>query len=327
MPIKFRCPCGKVYQVSEEFAGKKIACQSCGKHLRVPGGETAVAAPPAATAKKGKPQASGKKGGAAALQKPAPPPSDEDLDFDFEEPVAPLPKKGVAAPPLVTGKKKRRKAAAEETAPVAGGQKKIALIAGLSLFGLLGLGGLGYVISRAVGASVAANTVEMPQNFVRFKSEHGGFSVEHPEGWTVESGGGTGGVPPWVRFGDSKATVAVKASLSGTAISDIAGAFNQGEEIPDDMTPTAQAHDFQKMKVELDYNDYEETPATTLQVPFGEVRQSEFTAKEGLLSTVKGLRATFITTQFQFNVICKCREQQFESYRPIFEKAINSIDR
>jgi hypothetical protein len=59
MSIRFRCPCGAVFQVADDAAGKKAKCSRCGQYIRVP-------APPAAAGQAAKPAA-------APAPAPAPP--------------------------------------------------------------------------------------------------------------------------------------------------------------------------------------------------------------------------------------------------------------
>ena len=55
MPIRFKCACGKLYQVKDEAAGRLVKCKACGKTVRVPAKKpgapapTPAAAPPAAS--------------------------------------------------------------------------------------------------------------------------------------------------------------------------------------------------------------------------------------------------------------------------------------
>ena len=80
MPIQFPCPrCGKVYQVNDEHAGKRIKCKACETIIPVPGASGPKSAP--ASSKAPRPA-------------PTPPPDlfglDELADGDKGEPVATL---------------------------------------------------------------------------------------------------------------------------------------------------------------------------------------------------------------------------------------------
>ena len=196
---------------------------------------------------------------------------------------------------------------------------------------VLVLGGIGYGVSQmyssdgdggGAGAQAAA-----PVKMVEYRSEHGGFSADYPEGWSEEGGGGTGGVPPYAKFKTGEALFEIRANRRGSAVS--AGVpMDTGEEIPEELEPVAQMHDFQKQKFKADYNDYEETPAKKIEIPFGNARISTFTGDEGLLgSKIKAYRVTLLGHNHQFNVTAKCPEKQWDEYEPMFMKMINSIGR
>ncbi len=44
MPVRIKCPCGKLLNVKDELRGKQIKCPGCGKVLRVPAAAAKVAA-------------------------------------------------------------------------------------------------------------------------------------------------------------------------------------------------------------------------------------------------------------------------------------------
>ena len=41
MPIRFRCKCGKIVKVEEQYAGRRAKCPNCGAQLVVPSASTA----------------------------------------------------------------------------------------------------------------------------------------------------------------------------------------------------------------------------------------------------------------------------------------------
>ncbi len=306
MSIKFRCTCGNVYKVKDSLAGRKTVCKGCGKKLRIPGGTPVPDKTTAAVA--------------------------AGDSFEFSTDLPDRSSAGAAPPPLVAVKRKRRKPAAE-TSPDAGGPsrgKKILLIGGLALFGLLGIGGIGFVVvSSGDGGGASPAEPEAPQQYAAFASAEGHFKSEVPDGWETKQGGGTGGMPPWARFKDGTATISIKASQSGSAISDMAGASQAPgglEEMDDDLTPIARVHEFQKEIIKHSYSDYEEQPGKNIEIPWGEVRISEFTGGEGLLgSKVQGYRVTLTGVQWQFNIICSCPQRDWDHYQPIFEHVIHTV--
>ncbi len=44
MPIRFRCKCGKIVKVDEQYAGREATCPNCGTQLIVPSVSTASGA-------------------------------------------------------------------------------------------------------------------------------------------------------------------------------------------------------------------------------------------------------------------------------------------
>ncbi len=306
MSIKFRCACGKVYKVKDSLAGRKTVCKGCGKKLRIPGGTQVSDGTQAAVA--------------------------AGDSFEFSNDLPDRSPAGAAPPPLVDVKRKRRRPA-EDTSrearePSAG--RKTMLIAGLALFGLLGIGGIAFVVvSSGDGGGTRSAEPEAPPQYAAFASAEGHFKCKFPDGWEMNEGGGTGGQPPWARFKDGTATISIKASQSGSAISDMAGASQAPgglEEMDDDLTPIARVHDFQKEIIKHNYSDYEEQPARNIEIPWGEVRISEFTGSEGLLgSKAQGYRVTLTGVQWQFNMICSCPQRDWDRFQPIFDHVIHSV--
>jgi len=299
MSIKFRCTCGKAYKVSESNAGRKMVCKGCKKTLRVPQGTPVPAAP-------------------------------KSEEFEFHDDSARDSRPVAAAPPpLVNVKRKRRRPEETEKPRDPSKGRKTFLIAALLLFGLLGVGGVWYVVTTS---SSAAKAPAEPQQYVAYQSEDGGFGADAPEGWETKGAGGTGGLPPWARFKDGTASISIKANLAGTVMSDMFGATQDGGgigEIPEDQTPIAKLHEFQRERIALNFSDgsYEEQPGNNIKIPYGEVRISEFTASEGFGSSVRGYRMTMSSVKWQFNVVAKCPKRKWEQYQPIFDHVLRSIDR
>lgn len=303
MSIKFRCTCGKAYKVSESNAGRKMVCKGCQKTLRVP-----KAAPVAAAA-------------------PAPAASDEfEFNDDSYRDTRPVSK---APPPLVNVKRKRPRRDEEEPEGPSQGRKTIVVAAA---------GLLSFVVIGVVGFLVASNISfesgpQEPQKYTQFEADELNFRLKYPEGWEVNHKEGNSPAPPWANFKDGTAYVEIKASISGTLINDIqaAGSFDTGEEeVNDDLSPIARTHDYQAEKIALDYKEWEDLPGTArnMDIPFGEVRFSEFRANAGFGSgDLAGYRVTMKGGRYQYNVICKCPAYKFDDYKDIFMEMIQSISR
>ncbi len=296
MSIKFRCTCGKAYKVSAENAGRKMVCKGCQKTLRVPRGTPVPTAP-------------------------------ESEEFEFDDASSRDTRPITAAPPpLVNVKWKRRPSDEDQDGRSPSGGRKTAIIIALGLFALLGLGGVGYLVATSVGGSQGPAE---PQKYAKFDVKNLSFTLDYPVGWEVKSKDSNTVAPPWASFEDGTAHISVRASLSGTLINDVqsAGQFDPGGELEnDELSPIAQTHNYQAEKIALDYKEWNEGPGKTIQIPFGQVRMSEFTANEGFgASDLQGYRVTMKGSEYQYNVICKCPSRKWEQYESIFMHVINSI--
>jgi len=342
MPIEFRCACGQKFRVGDEHAGKKTKCKGCGEIVAIP--KKAVKKPAAA-----KPTA-GADEGLFVLEPSAESDAGGDNEFDFAledtRPARRLPGKPGA-------KKKRRDS--EDDAPKSkkkkkrssssDGTPKPALIAMLAILGLVGVGGIGFVLIKVFGGG-GAKAEPIDKTYAVAKHEVANFSIDYPEDWTATPAGGSGGSPPSIQIEGDGAYFRVKGSLGGAAIGDMAQAGsnvgsnlglnlpgeggaeveNAGPEI--DLEPVAAVHDLQGKFFEQDYDDYEETPGQKIDTPFGEGRISTYTAKKGMFGgKIKGFRASFLATDYNYNIYCYVPEGQFGQYEPIFRKMIGSFKR
>ncbi|MEZ6121874.1 MAG: hypothetical protein R3C49_01720 [Planctomycetaceae bacterium] len=315
------------------------------------------AAKPAAAAVPGKkrPQSSGggqtRPQGKPAVKKRTPPPQDdfysaddfEEIDDDLDDfggddfaadsyaPALPSRKKKKKSNSKTSAKSKSADSDSDE-APAISPKVMYSLYA---LAGTVSAVIMFFVVRGLMSAGAEeAEYQALPQNFAVFKHDQLGLSSEYPDakGWEKSSGGGTGGVPPWATFKSERqgVTITIRGSASGTAISDIAAAGGGmaggilGDALPDELHPAAAAHAFQKDKISADYNSYEETEPQKIETGFGEGRVSDFVGS-GALSSEYGIRATVISNQYQYNIICKVPKKRLEEYRPVFERIIKSV--
>jgi hypothetical protein len=348
MAIEFSCSCGQKFRVADEHAGRKTKCKGCGNVIAIP-----VRAKPQ-PARQAAGQSASKSGGVPS-KKSAPKPdddlfilepsetddaSDDESEFEFaiEETT---PKRRLPGKPGAKKKRKPVESADDRNAKSKGKKSKKSsegiskpMIALFAVFGLIGLTGVGFAVVKMVaGAGGPAKPVE--KQWGTFHHELGNFKIEHPTDWKVSSKGGTGGILPWALFEGDDASVRVRADQNGSSIGTIAQAgSNLGfsvpgvdqEEAPDELDPVAAVHEFQVNDVKGDYNDYEETPPETITTPFGEGRLSVFTASSGF-SKYKGLRCTFLASDFQYNIICKISSGQFDKFEPVFRRMVMSFQR
>lgn len=330
--IKLKCRCGKVLNAKPEHAGKRLKCPACQAPIKIPAATSE--AKTTTPRKRAKPPSKKQPSVNADLDEYGELPFDDDTgdggfdDYGMHEYEPALPARRKSA------KKKTRKK--EETAkPAASDGPEISPKILYSLYGLSAvvvLTGLFFIVRSVINAGAAdAAAQALPDSFRAFKHEGGRLGAEYPEGWLVESGGGTGGVPPWVRFKNEvqQVSISIRGSVSGTAISDIASVGGTlpgdlGEDIPDELDPVAAVHQFQKDRISAEYNSYEESEPRKIDSGFGEGRVSDFTGGSAL-STEYGVRASLIANEYQYNVICKCPQKRLEEYKPIFERIVKSV--
>lgn len=344
--VQFRCSCGKVLKAKAEYAGRILKCPKCEAKIRVPAPSGTSAAKPAPTKNSKRP--AGTTTSKKKRSRPAPPPEEEeyeeleeyteddayDSDYeaddygsydDYEAPALPKRKK----------KSNSKKPKKEDKAAASSGDSAVSPKV---LYPLLGLSALVVIvvislIGRSIMNASQANAVAMavPEKFSKWQHEHGGLASEYPDGWELKSGGGTSGIPPWVSFENEvqEVRIAIRGSTSGTAISDIVSGGGVlpgelGENIPDELDPIAGVHRYQYEKISADYDEYEESEPQKIDSRFGEGRISDFTGTK-LFSSSYGVRATLVSTRYQYNVICRCPQDRLDEYRPIFKRIIQSI--
>lgn len=303
MPITFQCSCGKLYKVPDEAAGKKITCKECGNALKVP----------ARAAKKKK--------------KTVPDESDPfSMDFGLEDDPVPT-----ALPPRKKknsdgGKKKRKSAPAQQSSNTG---LKVGI--GVAVFLIAGVGAF-FAVQSINSSGGGGGAAPAQVNYSNFAHELGGFKVKYPAEWEVDSGGGSGGRPPFASFDDGTARISIRDNPKGSSVGTMAslpsgGPIIPGEEVEED-PPAKSVHEFMGETVySHDFSDFEELPGKEFKVPYGDGWLSEFTGKEGFGSKKKAYRLTLVGTQYQYNVICKCPQNKWDQYEPIFMEVLKSISR
>lgn len=254
--IQFTCECGQKLKVDDKFGGKKIRCPKCKAISLVP--------------------PDGDLSDIVSSSQPLPemhaPDSeeydfkslpklkslddlvdleDDDDDFDDDE--------GRSAPPP----------------PPATGKAMQILGVLLALIGLGGAIGSGYVlIPEALKRSTVQNA-DGGVEFAVYKAPNEVlFSMKYPKGWTLEEGGGSGGVQPWVRIHGAGCYIDVKANTAGAAIG--------GYGIPDDSDkmsdsePVHKLHEFWRDKLIEEDSNYEESQPEFIKTGFGSTRLSKY---------------------------------------------------
>ncbi len=67
-----------------------------------------------------------------------------------------------------------------------------------------------------------SEAVKIPTAYVPFNIKDGTFACQAPEGWENKGGGGKGG-PVWAKFASGPALIEIKASATGSLLSDAMG--------------------------------------------------------------------------------------------------------
>lgn len=302
MPILVKCGCGKSLKAPDKAAGKAVRCPECGEAVKV----------------------------AVHKAEPAAENVDEFDDLEFEPQRSRAPRAPARLPGAVRKSASTKTKSKPASQPAeAGIPKWVWGVLAVIGFGVGGLGG--YLVMQAIlGAAANSKVVAKaePLTFSTHECKDGNFRFDYPNGWEVASGGGTGGVPPWGTFKKGDVEVDIRADSKGAPIADMAS-INPGEELPPEETPVAKVHQIQyEIKYKHVFDDLEEQPGRLYKVPFGEGWLAEFTASEGAFGgKIHGYRLTLLGGVHQFNVICKCKEQNWETKKPLFERAMQSISR
>lgn len=365
MLIEFACDCGHNFRTQGENAGMPIVCPNCTAKLHVPipastassvaDSETPfrsmkVDTPPVTPAKAPSRKSSAvsqrSSNSSKSAPKQSPPAVLEKLierdESSLLEDLGPMeaPEESEAELPEFTPTRRRRtsnKKRNEEEKPEKkskpSGSKKgtVLLTVGIIVVGTLLLGTIGYfAVPPMLVAIKEAGKVKVPQEFEKYTDNDISFMFQHPKGWTPIARGGSGNIPPSIRFEQGNIKVSFRASNSGAAIQDMSQAMSgQAGELPDELKPVARVHDFQKAKLSDEMPGYTELgPVEKIETGLGEGRLSTFVASGSFGGKLFGYRATLLSTNFQWNVVCQTSSQhEFSAYKAIFKKMIESVGR
>ncbi len=323
MAILFQCNCGQKYSIKEELAGKKTSCKVCGKILRIPDVVKST----------------------RTKSKPVQPEPDEDVwDDDFEELdflVPPKKRKSSDLPSSKkskTGGKKRKDAEPDSESGGVSTGLIIAMVAGAAAVFIGGIVFLVMNMKGGAGIQAVADVGEVAEpegggggaaapalpKLKEVRNDLAGFAINFPDGWEVRTGGGSGGIPPFASARNGSILLSVKADPHATVL--FTNNINVTEGAPNlEDHPVHSAHRLVKMKIEAEYDSYEETEPKRITSAFGEGRVCTFTAKEGFFSTSKGLRATYLSSAWCLKVICKCPSGEFAENEAMFRSVIESF--
>jgi hypothetical protein len=352
MRFEFSCTCGQIYRVEYRFAGRKTMCQTCGEIIGIPVISLAKE-PSRPVAPSSAPTSRAPERQSLPAREPptAPDQSDTDdastIESRFDLPVrAAQPRKRLPARMRVSKPKKPVEESPGAPLPIltrntsarntrGQGIPKWAMVSIVAVAGLAGVAGIGMAVSSAFKEEEEPAGPVVKQ-YAAITHEIGNFSIEYPTDWVAKNGGGTNGIPPWVSFEGNDSHVRVRGDAGAVVIGSMADAgADIGLNIPENelaagarqLAPVVVVHDHEKDAVKGDYLDFQEsTPEVINAEGFGEGRMSTFSGKSGF-TRYKGLRCTFLASDWQYNIVCTIPETKFERYEPVFRKMIATFKR
>jgi uncharacterized Zn finger protein (UPF0148 family) len=337
MTIEFSCDCGHEFRVSDKYAGKKVLCPDCEARVRIPDADESDQEELPAARRQKTAQSRGNRSTSSDAARSSKRVSsrqraetDDDDDFDDASSTRRRSKRREDGddefdfPEKRTNNKKKvtKKTSSPKTSNIS-----TPVIAGLAVAMLIAIGGIGYLGYRLTqGSSTSqANALQQPAQtkFSSVSSEDFFFKCQMPEDWNVTTGGGTGGVPPWIKAEKGKIKVAFRASQSGTALGTMTGADQgSGGELPDELKPIHKLHLYQGEKLKLEMKNFKEVGAIErIDTGIGEARLSKFQADGSWGARIYAIRVTLIENQWQWNLICETSSKsEFDRYENLFRE-------
>ncbi|MCA9092758.1 MAG: hypothetical protein KDA68_04690 [Planctomycetaceae bacterium] len=299
--IQFNCDCGQKLKVDDKYAGKKIRCPKCKAVALVPpdGDLSDVMSAPLGDMK-----------------------SPESEEFDFKT----LPKLK-SLDDLVDLEDVADDDEDEEggaAAPPPPATSKVSMILGvlLALIGLGGAVGSGMVLIPSALAGSKA-TVGIPKDFEIYSAIGGiSFSMKYPKGWKIETGGGTGGVQPWVKISGSGCTIDYRISVGGGAIGGYG--VNIAPDKMNEQEPVHKIHEFMKEKMVAEDPSYDESSPEFVKTGFGSTRISKY-SRTSFFGGEYGYRVTaFAGENWNGKGYCSSLSK-FEKYEGLIREILLSI--
>jgi hypothetical protein len=160
-----------------------------------------------------------------------------------------------------------------------------------------------------------------PESYRIYQAPEDAFQCDYPSGWAVRREGVKDHFT--VTFSKGTASIRISQSLAGSALGDIAGAADPGND--PDRSPVARVHAFKQAQLADEFSGYDEGPAEAVTGRFGAARRSAFTASGLLGRKLRGYRATALGPLIQYDIVCQCPEADWEVLRPAFARAIESL--
>lgn len=212
-------------------------------------------------------------------------------------------------------KKKKKKKSSTSASKI-----PVPLLAAAAVFGAAILVGAMF-LAAMIFAPGSKQKLETPSQFAEYNAR-AAFRVDHPADWKIEEGGAEG--HKWAKMTKGEASIKVAEKLIGGLMVDIGG--NQRESGDDELSAIQQVHEMKKETYSEEFNSYAESVAEVVVCPFGKARRSEFTAKGSWGKKLRGYRVSAAAgNNLQVDIICVCRDSDWEAYQPAFARTIKSL--
>ena len=168
---------------------------------------------------------------------------------------------------------------------------------------------------------------EAPTNYTFYNSKGGTFQCEIPENWESKGGGKHG--PEWAKVSSGDALIHVRVGVAGSLLSDAAGGGTPGGGNLPQFEPVHMFHVHGIQEAKNEHQEYTELPGgpLVLDCKLGPARVSEFTARSAFGTDQHGYRGTIIGHNKSLNVICICKESDWATLKPAFDKMFQTLDR
>lgn len=181
------------------------------------------------------------------------------------------------------------------------------------------------LVSAGCGSKAVAPTSYAAFNL---KGEPQSIALEYPEGWAADGGGKAN---HWGRFTQGDAVISFQTDIAGSLMADVSGGgmpfVDDDGNVHQPEPPIVKLHASGQDKVAEEYSGYlEEEEPDVFRNALGEGRKSEFVADGGIGGgKIHGYRATFLSRDRRFVVICTCPHSDWKTLRPAFDRVLDSF--
>lgn len=176
------------------------------------------------------------------------------------------------------------------------------------------------LLAAAVGC---AGPAQVPTSYTAYNAKDGTFQCDAPDGWEAKGGGGRG--PVWAKFTSGSAEIAIRGNLADSLLADaMGGPSADNNALAIELAPVHILHVERMDAAKEEYGGYTELAGypQELDCRIGPARISEFTA-----GSTHGYRVTAIAHSRGVTAWCTCRESEWTTLKPVFDRVLGSLER